>query len=68
MKPVYTCEDYEFKDSVLTIYKPTLVAMVLNAEGFDSVTKTIQYDAIVCPDLFTDWKDNSKANLVIFKK
>ena len=67
MKPVYTCDNYEFKDSVFTIYEPTLAAMVLDIEGFNSLTKMIQYNAIVCPELFIE-ESGAAVKLVIFKK
>ena len=51
LKAVFTCEDYNINDGVLIVEKPVLVAMIRTAEQFADITREINYNAIVCPDL-----------------
>lgn len=69
MKPVYTCDDYEFANSTLTIYNPTLIGTVKDMRQFNQLTKITKYKAIVCPELFQDMIKNNEGgvNKVVFK-
>ena len=48
---VYKCEDFEFNNGVLTIWKAKEVAKVRTVEDFNLVGDMIEYNAIVCPGL-----------------
>ena len=61
---VYKCDDFEFNDGVLTIWNAKEVAKVKNANDFNLVTQTIEYDAITCPGV-SDYVD--KINIIMFK-
>ena len=61
---VYKCDDFEFNDGVLTIWNAKEVAKVKNANDFNLVAETIEYDAIVCPGV-SDYVD--KINIIMFK-
>jgi hypothetical protein len=61
---VYKCDDFEFLDGVLTIWNAKEVAKVKNANDFNLVTQTIDYDAIVCPGVL-GYVD--KVNIIMFK-
>jgi len=65
--PVYKCDDYDFNDGVLIIYKAELVAQIKNITDWAVVeTLTGMYDVMICPNMFTD-KDGNKPNIAIFK-
>ncbi len=61
---VYKCDDFEFHDGVLTIWNAKEVAKVKNANDFNLVAQTIDYDAITCPGV-SDYVD--KINIIMFK-
>ena len=63
---VFICEDYTVENNILIIYKPQLSGMVESISTFNELTTLIEYDAIVCPNLFTDAK-GKKINGFIFK-
>jgi hypothetical protein len=66
MKQVFSCEDYELLGSVLTIYSANLIGLVRDDADFKKLLSIVNYDSIVCPDLFKD-EYNNIATLVIFK-
>jgi len=67
---IYTCDDYgfDYKDTILTIYNAKEVAKVKDIEGYYSVSRNINYSAIICPGLYTDM-DGSVLNIdiILFK-
>ena len=68
MNNVYTCAGYQFENEVLTIYQPKHIGMVSDVESFNTYLSNSmkQYDAIVCPSLFTD-ENGNKPKIVVFK-
>ena len=65
--PVYKCDDYDFNDGVLIIYKAELVAQIKNITDWDTVSKHVEiYDAMICPSMYKDTFDNT-ADIIIFK-
>ena len=65
--PVYKCEDFWMDGGQLTIYDAQLVAMVRNIRDFNTVTRTLNYDAIICPQFYKNDGDCELADIVIFK-
>jgi len=69
---IYTCDDYgfDYKDNILilTIYNAKEVAKVKDLEGYYSVSRNIDYSAIICPGLYTDM-DGGVLNIdiILFK-
>jgi hypothetical protein len=67
---IYTCDDYgfDYKDNILTIWNAKEVAKVKDLDGFYSVSRNINYSAIICPGLYTDM-DGSVLNIdiILFK-
>lgn len=61
---VYKCEDFEFNDGVLTIWKAKEIAKVRTVEDFNLVSEMIEYNAIVCPGLLDKVGD---VNIIRFK-
>ena len=68
MNNVYICADYQFENEVLTIYQPKHIGMVSDVESFNTYLfdPMKQYDAIICPSLFTD-ENGNKPKIVLFK-
>jgi len=64
--PVYKCEDYWMDQGQLTIYDAQLVAMVSNVDDFNAFTSSLDFNAIICPQLYKN-DDGEVAKLVIFK-
>jgi hypothetical protein len=65
--PVYKCDDYDFNDSVLTIYNSVLVAQIKTLTEWDTVSSHVgMYDAMICPSMYKDHNGNT-ADIVIFK-
>jgi hypothetical protein len=65
--PVYKCDDYDFNDGVLIIYKAELVGQIKNITDWDTVSRHIgMYDAMICPSMYKDRNGNT-ADIVIFK-
>jgi len=64
--PVYKCEDYWMDQGQLTIYDAQLVAMVGNVNDFNAFVHSLDYKAIICPQLYKN-DDGETAKLVIFK-
>lgn len=48
---VYKCEDFEFRNGVLTIWDAKEVAKVRTVDDFNLVSNIVEYNAIVCPGL-----------------
>jgi hypothetical protein len=63
---VFICEDYDVKDGILVMLNATLIGKVDSISAFNRLTTLTNYNAIVCPDLFTDVVDK-KINGFIFK-
>ena len=63
---VFICADYDVKDNILVIYAAELIGRVDSISAFNRLTTFTNYNAIVCPDLFTDVVDK-KINGFIFK-
>ena len=61
---VYKCEDFEFRNGVLTIWDAKEVAKVRTVEDFNLVGDMIKYDAIICPGLLH--KDD-EVRLILFE-
>ena len=51
---VFICEDYNVKDGILIMLNATLLGRVDSISAFNRLTALTNYNAIVCPDLFTD--------------
>jgi len=51
---VFICEDYDVKDGILVMLNATLIGKVDSIPAFNRLTALTNYNAIVCPDLFTD--------------
>jgi len=51
---VFICEDYDVKDGILVMLNATLIGRVDSISAFIRLTALANYNAIVCPDLFTD--------------
>ena len=68
MNNIYLCDDYKFHNSTLYIWNPKHIGMVSDVEAFNTyLSESMKtYDAVVCPELFTD-EDGNKPNTVIFK-
>jgi len=63
---VFICEDYEVKEGILIMFNATLIGKVNSISAFIILSSLIQYDSIVCPDLFTD-VEGRKINGFILK-
>lgn len=50
--PVYICEDYQIKGSILIMWNPVEVGRVDSIEAFNELTELVTYNAIICPELF----------------
>jgi hypothetical protein len=66
LHPVYKCDDFKMESGQLTIYNAELVAMVSSLSDFNAFTYTLKYDAVICPQWYTD-EDGNKVKIVIFK-
>ena len=68
MNNVYICDDYQFENEVLTIHQPKHIGMVSDIESFNTYLfdSMRQWNAIVCPSLFTD-ENGNKPKIVLFK-
>lgn len=62
---VFICEDYDVKDGILVMLNATLIGRVDSISAFIKLTALSKYDAIICPDLFTD-VEGKKINGFIF--
>lgn len=62
---VFICEDYDVKDGILIMLNATLLGRVDSISAFNRLTALTNYNAIVCPDLFTD-VEGKKINGFIF--
>jgi hypothetical protein len=63
---VFICADYDIIDGILVMYTAELIGRVDSIPAFNRLTALTKYDAIVCPDLFTD-VTGKKINGFIFK-
>tara|TARA_R110000822_G_scaffold254058_1_gene380446 strand:+ start:940 stop:1146 length:207 start_codon:yes stop_codon:yes gene_type:complete len=63
---VFSCEDYHVRDGILIMLNATLIGRIDSISAFIKLTALVKYDAIVCPDLFTD-VEGRKVNGFIFK-
>lgn len=49
---VFSCEDYKIEEEVLLIEDAELVGMVENIDQFNELIKDLDYNAVICPDLY----------------
>jgi actin-related protein len=64
MKLIYVCDDYECKDSILTIHRPISVGMVRDIEAFNELVSDTKYNDIICPELFIDENGNTPKTVI----
>ena len=62
---VFICEDYDVVNGILVMLNAKLIGRVDSVSAFNTLTGLVKYDAIVCPDLFTD-AEGKKVNGFIF--
>lgn len=69
---VYSCDDYQLVDSILTIYNGKEVAKVSNVDEFNFLVKNYieiygnLYNGIICPSITCD-SSKQKPFIVVFK-
>ena len=66
MMKVYKCDDYMLIDGILIIFNGVNVSEVDSIETFNKITQILNYDSIVCPELYCDEHGN-KVKGIIFK-
>jgi hypothetical protein len=64
MMKVYKCDNYEVVDTLLVIYNSVLVGEVDSITSFVKLTQLVNYNSIVCPELFTDVDGNKIKGLI----
>lgn len=63
---VYKCDDYEVVEGLLVMYNSQVVGRVDSITSFIKLTQLVNYNTIVCPELFTDVNGN-KVKGIVFK-
>ena len=66
MMKVYKCDDYEVQEELLVMYNSQVVGRVDSITSFIKLTQLVNYNGIVCPELFIDVNGN-KVKGIVFK-
>ena len=60
---VYKCEDFKVEGNVLTIWDAKEVAKVNDIAGLHKVMELINYNALICPDIYLR---NRNVDIILF--
>jgi len=67
LHPIYKCDDYDFNDGVLIIYKAELVGQIRDITRWSVIEEHVgMHDDMICPSMYED-KFGNTADIIIFK-